>query len=143
MAQWDGNESSCSCDCGFDIPKGGTLDKLVLKEPLDAESGGTGVRNHFELRSALGVSVTQAGAIPAMGNTAAGEYRDGYCEFATPFVLPPTVIICFNSSSASGTFGRCTVAVTEVDENGFSFRFFNGDSSNRNPDFNWIAVSPA
>ncbi len=32
MSEWDGNESSCSCDCGFDIPKGGTLDKLVVKD---------------------------------------------------------------------------------------------------------------
>ena len=30
MTQWDGNESSCSCDCGFDIPKGGHLDALTL-----------------------------------------------------------------------------------------------------------------
>lgn len=29
--EWDGNESSCSCDCGFDIPKGGTLDELNVK----------------------------------------------------------------------------------------------------------------
>lgn len=32
MALWDGNESSCSCDCGFDIPKGGTLDGLIVKD---------------------------------------------------------------------------------------------------------------
>lgn len=30
MAQWDGKESSCSCDCGFDIPKGGHLDTLTV-----------------------------------------------------------------------------------------------------------------
>lgn len=30
MAQWDGNESSCACDCGFDIPKGGHLETLTL-----------------------------------------------------------------------------------------------------------------
>lgn len=32
MPEWDGNESSCSCDCGFDIPKGGTLDALTVKD---------------------------------------------------------------------------------------------------------------
>lgn len=32
MALWDGNESSCSCDCEFHIPKGGTLDKLAVKD---------------------------------------------------------------------------------------------------------------
>lgn len=32
MPEWDGNENSCSCDCGFDIPKGGTLDTLTVKD---------------------------------------------------------------------------------------------------------------
>lgn len=32
MALWDGNEHSCSCDCGFDIPKGGTLNTLTVKD---------------------------------------------------------------------------------------------------------------
>lgn len=32
MAEWDGNESSCACDCGFDIPKGGCLDALNVKD---------------------------------------------------------------------------------------------------------------
>lgn len=31
MAEWDGYESSCSCDCGFDIPRGGTLDELFVR----------------------------------------------------------------------------------------------------------------
>lgn len=142
MTQWDGNESSCPCDCGFDIPKGGTLDKLTLKEPLDVTSGGTGGRTYSDLRSLLDVLKIKAGAISALGNTAPGEYKDGSHSFASPFMIPPTVVICFNSTSTSGTFGRCTVAVKSVTENGFSFRFFNGDSSNRNPDFTWIAVSP-
>lgn len=32
MAEWDGNESSCACDCGFDIPRGGCLDTLTVKD---------------------------------------------------------------------------------------------------------------
>lgn len=32
MSEWDGNESSCSCDCGFDIPKGGHLETLTLDD---------------------------------------------------------------------------------------------------------------
>lgn len=32
MAEWDGKEESCSCDCGFDIPKGGCLDALTVKD---------------------------------------------------------------------------------------------------------------
>lgn len=30
MSEWNGNESSCACDCGFDIPKGGHLETLTL-----------------------------------------------------------------------------------------------------------------
>lgn len=30
MSEWDGHESSCACDCGFDIPKGGHLETLTL-----------------------------------------------------------------------------------------------------------------
>lgn len=32
MAEWDGKEESCACDCGFDIPKGGCLDALTVKD---------------------------------------------------------------------------------------------------------------
>ena len=35
MAEWDGNESSCPSDCGFDIPKGGCLDALTVKDITD------------------------------------------------------------------------------------------------------------
>jgi len=32
MAEWDGHESSCACDCGFDIPRGGHLDTLTVRD---------------------------------------------------------------------------------------------------------------
>lgn len=32
MSVWDGNEGSCACNCGFDIPKGGHLEKLTLDD---------------------------------------------------------------------------------------------------------------
>lgn len=140
MAQWDGNEHSCSCDCGFDIPKGGTLDELHLKTPLAPESGGTGVKSMDALLGALGTLKIQAGNTAALGNTAGGAYKDGYEEFWSPFTVAPVVVIGFDSTSTSGTFGCCSVAVTEVTESGFSFRFFNGDTSNRNPSFQWIAA---
>lgn len=140
MAEWDGNESSCSCDCGFDIPRGGILDEVRLKKPLLPDSGGTGVASLEKLRDALGILKVQAGDIPALGNTGAGEYQDGSVEFWTPFVGPPVVVIGFASESESGTFGRCSVATVEITNTGFKFRFFNGDSSNRNPTFQWIAA---
>lgn len=140
MAEWDGNESSCSCNCGFDIPKGGTLDKLNLKTPLSLESGGTGVTNIEDLRIALGVYKLEVGETPALGNTASGTYQDETIYFHKAFISAPIVVIGFKSSSTGGTFGRCSVAVVEVTESYFTFRFFNGDSSNRNPDFTWIAA---
>lgn len=139
MAEWDGNESSCSCDCGFDIPKGGTLNKLKLNEPLAPEYGGTGVISIDELRNLIGIGKIQSGTIDAMGNTAGGSYRDGSHEFQTPFSNPPTVVIGFVSTSSAAAFGKCSVAVVDVTKTGFTFRFFNGDDSNRNPKFNWIA----
>ena len=93
-----------------------------------------------ELLSALHIQRMQVGYAAALGNTAAGAYKDGYVEFWWPFTVPPVVTIGFESTSTSGTFGRCCVAVTDVTESGFSFRFFNGDSANRNPNFQWIAV---
>lgn len=140
MTQWDGNESSCSCDCGFDIPKGGTLDELHLKTPLAPENGGTGVESIDQLLGALGTLKIQAGYKAALGSTAAGAYKDGSVEFWSPFVAPPVVVIGFETTSTAGTFGCCSVAVTDVTEYGFSFRFFNGDSANRNPKFQWIAA---
>lgn len=32
MGEWDGHETSCPCDCGFDIPKGGHLKTLTLED---------------------------------------------------------------------------------------------------------------
>lgn len=140
MAEWDGNESSCSCNCGFDIPKGGTLGCLSLETPLSIESGGTGETTVDGVLTSLGLLKIQAGDIPAMGNTAGGAYQDGSVEFWTPFTAPPVVVIGFNSSSTSGAFGCCSVSTVNITANGFTFRFFNGDSSARNPAFQWIAA---
>lgn len=61
MPEWDGNESSCSCDCGFDIPKGGKLDGLELGSPLSVESGGTGANNPADARAALEITAANLG----------------------------------------------------------------------------------
>ena len=60
MAEWDGNESSCPCDCGFDIPKGGKLDTLTLTKALDVVSGGTGASTAAEARVNLGIQCGRA-----------------------------------------------------------------------------------
>lgn len=139
MAEWDGNESSCSCDCGFDIPKGGTLDELKLKKALAPEHGGTGLTSIDALRDLLGVTKIQSGYIAPLGGTDAGSYKDGTREFYTPFKAPPAVVIGFDTTSTAGSFGKCSVALVDATETGFTFRFFNGDDTKRNPGFVWIA----
>ena len=59
MAQWDGKESSCACNCGFDIPKGGKLEELELTNPLGLDSGGTGVKTLDDLKALLGLNETE------------------------------------------------------------------------------------
>lgn len=88
-----------------------------------------------------GLLNVQAGTIGQLGATATGSYQDGEATFATPFAAgtTPVVVICFRSDSTAGTFGRCSVAVVSATNTGFTFRFFNGDSSNRNPDYTYIA----
>lgn len=88
-----------------------------------------------------GLLNVQAGTVGQLGATAGGSYQDGEATFAKPFAAgtTPVVVICFRSDSTAGTFGRCSVAVIAATNTGFTFRFFNGDSSNRNPDYTYIA----
>lgn len=94
-------------------------------------------------RNALGI---RAGSVAALGNTAGGAYKDKSVSFGTElgsafeFVSPPAVVVGFKSDSSAGTFGRCCVSAHSVTTTGFTLRFFNGDSSNRNPEFFWIAI---
>lgn len=94
-------------------------------------------------RNALGI---RAGSVAALGNTAAGAYKDKSVSFGTEmgsayeFASAPVVVVGFKSDSSAGTFGRCCVSAHSVTTTGFTLRFFNGDSSNRNPEFYWIAI---
>lgn len=86
----------------------------------------------------------RAGHIDAVGNTASGNYVDVPVTFSTAFSagITPTVVVGFSTTSTAGTFGRCSCAVVTgaVTNSGFTLRFFNGDSSNRNPAFDYIAI---
>ena len=88
-----------------------------------------------------GLMNIRAGTVGQLGATAAGAYKDGAVVFDAPFAVGcvPTVLIGFRSDSTAGTFGRCAVAVQQATNTGFTFRFFNGDASNRNPDYHYIA----
>lgn len=92
-----------------------------------------------------GSGVVQSGYVTAAGNTAAGSYVDVAVTFPAAFAegTTPAVVVGFASASTAGTFGRCSCAVVTgtVTNTGFTLRFFNGDSSNRNPGFVWIATA--
>lgn len=82
----------------------------------------------------------QAGTLGTQGNIASGATRDNAITFPKAFKAAPTVVAGFMSTSTAGEFGRCCCAVYSVSASGFTIRTFNGDSSNRNPAYSWIAV---
>lgn len=85
----------------------------------------------------------QTGLVVGDENVAGGSYKDYPVTFNREFSVIPNVVVGFESSSTAGNFGRCSCAVllNSATTTGFTIRFFNGDSSNRNPCFNWIAVN--
>lgn len=98
MSEWDGNESSCACDCGFDIPKGGKLDGLELGSPLPIESGGTGANTPATAREALEITAENLGITKeSLGVSLAGLgiYTGQTDAFSVSAGSPVTVDIAF------------------------------------------------
>ena len=134
MAQWDGKESSCSCDCGFDIPKGGRLDKLTLNEltlnnPLGMSSGGLGASDAAGARGNLGIYVGRSGA----NTISASSPKSVSIDFGVTFTSAPHVIVCpgFTGDSAAGV-GIFTY-LQAITENGCTVRLstnYTGDAPN-------------
>lgn len=110
---------------------------------MDGSGGAYADLDAVPWRNALGI---RAGSVAALGNTAGGAYKDKSVSFGTElggayeFASAPVVVVGFKSDSSAGTFGRCCVSAHSVTTTGFTLRFFNGDSSNRNPEFYWIAI---
>ena len=90
-------------------------------------------------QTALGI---QSGALENVGGQAGGTCSDHDVTFPTPFAegTVPVVVVSFRTSSSAPTFGNCTCSVHSKTNTGFTIRFFNGDTSNRSPGFDWIAV---
>ena len=91
-----------------------------------------------------GLANIQSGVIPAVGVTGAGNCVDIPVTFERPFAegTVPMVVAGFVASSTAGNFGRCCVAVLSesVTNQGFTLRFYNGDSVSRNPAYSYIAL---
>ena len=88
-----------------------------------------------------GIDNVQAGYIDALGSTSSGSYKDGTVRFPKAFAAGtvPVVVIGFQYTSTAGSPGDMSVAVVSTTNTGFSFRFYNGNSSARNPAYSYIA----
>jgi len=86
----------------------------------------------------------QCGSVSSLGNTSGGSYKNKEITFPKAYApgTIPVVMVGFASSSTAGNFGRGCVAVLlgSVTNTGFTLRYYNGDSSARNPEFVWIAI---
>lgn len=102
MAEWDGNESSCSCDCGFDIPKGGTLDELSLNTPLGIASGGTGASTSANARKKLGI---YSGVSSKASSLSSSSPVTISISFGATFTdLPNVVVTPATTAEATGSY---------------------------------------
>ena len=92
-----------------------------------------------------GSAVGTPGRVIETGNItgssiSAGSYGDYSVNFTKAFHDAPIVVACFQSTSTAGAFGKCTLGVVSTTSAGFTVRVFNGDSSGRGPNINWIAI---
>lgn len=163
MAEWDGKESSCSCNCGFDIPKGGTLNELTLTNPLELGSGGTGVKTLEELKELLGITDDDPGDTPAptptgvtlnglglyWGKTSATSSLSSsnpvnmYPEFGVTFKSAPIVVASAQTSKAAGSSYGIFSYVNSVTTSGCTIRLTTNVTSATNLGsvyVNWIAI---
>lgn len=103
MNEWDGNESSCSCDCGFDIPKGGKLDGLELNNPLSISSGGTGGTDAPSARGSIGIYSGRSSKTTALSSSNPVTLS---ISFGVTFESVPNVVVTPQTSKvAEGSYG--------------------------------------
>lgn len=140
MNEWDGNESSCSCDCGFDIPKGGKLDALTLVQALGIESGGTGAKTVAEARVNLGIQCGYA-TIPVSGLESFEVASSSMIIFPTEFKSTPYVAIAPVHAQYSGCF---VYTISDGSATGFRLRATNITTSKAGSiparGVHWIAI---
>lgn len=111
----------------------GTL-STTLSEALGISSGSGSSGSSFASGPAIEMGTITGSSISA------NRTADYTVTFTEPFSSPPVVVACFQSTSTAGYFGRCTVGVVSTTATGCTIRVFNGDSSARGPNINWIAI---
>lgn len=87
--------------------------------------------------------IIQAGTLQAKSKVSTGNCADYPVTFPMPFDpdTVPVVVVGFVSGSTAARFGTCACAVLDgsVTNEGFTIRFYNGDTSSRIPGFSYIA----
>ena len=118
---------------------------VLLERYIEMELGNLST----SLSDALGISGDSAktgsvmldvGSISGSSVTA-GSYKDYNVTFNKVFSVIPKVVASFQSTSTAGAFGRCTLGIVSTSTTGFTVRVFNGDSSGRGPNIDWVAVA--
>ena len=84
--------------------------------------------------------VVDRGTVTTIGTVAANTCTDVPVSFSKTFEEIPTVMLTIRSSSTAGGMGRTMASAINATTTGFTLRFFNGDSSDRTPYCQWLAV---
>ena len=115
---------------------------IVAEEPMATESPVVEEVPVTE-ENPVPTRVVQAGKVESMMKVSTGSCADYNVRFPQPFDAgtEPDVVVGFLTSSTAARFGNCACGVLEgsVNNEGFTIRFFNGDTSGRIPHFSWIA----
>lgn len=137
MAEWDGKEESCSCDCGFDIPNGGTLNYLNLSmRPLGVYSGGTGARTTTDARHVLGFFAGKTDAV----TISATSPKTVNITFDVEFAAVPNVIVTPQCSAVAGESYGIFFYILSVTETGCSVRLTTNYSGTLSVAVQWLAI---
>jgi hypothetical protein len=135
--EWDGKESSCACNCGFDIPAGGTLKRLTLSEqPLGIESGGTGARTKVDARNNLGFFCGKTD----VETISATSPKTVTIPFGVLFASIPNVVITPQCSrTAVGSLGIFAY-IMSITETECSVRLTTNYTDNLSVSVQWFAI---
>lgn len=94
-------------------------------------------------KESVQTDIIQAGTLQAKSKVSTGNCADYPVTFPKPFDpgTVPVVVVGFISGSTAARFGTCTCAVVDgsVTNEGFTIRFYNGDTSSRIPGFSYIS----
>lgn len=132
MSEWDGHEGSCSCDCGFDIPKGGHLKSLTLEDI-------TGIANLIYPVGSIYMSLNPVNPSTLFGGT--------WEQIEDRFLLAAGATYKGGTENANGVSSKVTVNIpnhkhlTPLVKSGNYLGFWTGGDSKSHTSSNRIVVT--